>query len=212
MSKIKTKKEDIKFGNIHEVITYIQGKLKCPKNQRNSFGNYKYRNCEDILESLKPLLQETKCYLKMEDDVIPVEGRFYVKSTVTLFHTQSDSLQFSTGLARECDSKKGMDLSQITGSCSSYARKYALNGLFAIDDTKDSDYTNIADKPSKYTTKPIEIVKKEYDSIPSPSWAPPKKAESFQVKESMPPEPKIEIMATSKAQFDFGEKKKGVNK
>ena len=123
----------------------IQNKLKAPKSQWNSFGKYKYRSCEDILEALKPILYEQKCQLTISDDVIPVGNRIYVKAIVTLKNEAGEEV-ITTGFAREEESKKGMDDSQVTGASSSYARKYALNGMFCIDDTKDSDATNIGDK------------------------------------------------------------------
>ena len=120
-----------------EALQNIQAKLKAPKGQFNSFGKYKYRSCEDILEALKPLLIENKAELILSDDIVAVGDRYYVRATATLkAGTESAS---STGLAREADDKKGMDSSQITGTASSYARKYALNGLFLIDDAKDAD-------------------------------------------------------------------------
>lgn len=131
--------------NIYEKLQIIQSKLKAPKSQYNKFGNYNYRNCEDILEAVKPLLAEVKAALIITDDVVLIGERFYVKATASLFDTESNEYCkaiHNTAYAREEDSKKGMDGSQITGASSSYARKYALNGLFAIDDTKDSDTTN----------------------------------------------------------------------
>jgi len=116
----------------------IQSELKAPKNQRNNFGNYNYRSCEDVLEALKPLLAKHECMLNISDTIEYIGERFYVKATATV--TNSKGLQVtSTAYAREEETKKGMDGSQITGSSSSYARKYALNGLFLIDDTKDAD-------------------------------------------------------------------------
>lgn len=117
----------------------IQRDLKAPKNQENKFGGYRYRSCEDILEALKPHLAEAGLLLLIEDDVVPVGDRVYVKATVTLKDSLSSSSYQVTAFAREELAKKGMDASQITGSASSYARKYALNGLFLIDDTKDAD-------------------------------------------------------------------------
>lgn len=127
---------------IKQKLLKIQTELKAPKNQFNKFGNYKYRNAEDILEAVKPLLFATKTTTTISDEVVNIAGRFYVRSTATLFDTESDEFISVNGFAREEESKKGMDGSQITGASSSYARKYALNGLFAIDDTKDSDTTN----------------------------------------------------------------------
>lgn len=115
----------------------VQYKLKAPKGQVNSFGHYNYRSCEDILEAVKPLLHEAGLTLTLSDDVIAVGNRVYVKATATVTDG-TDSLS-NTAFAREAESKKGMDDSQVTGTASSYARKYALNGLFCIDDTKDAD-------------------------------------------------------------------------
>lgn len=116
----------------------IQNELKAPKNLRNSFGNYNYRNLEGILEAVKPLLKKHNCTLVISDDVIECGIRIYVRATATI--TNKDGLCVSaTALARESEVKKGMDDSQITGTASSYARKYCLNGLFLIDDTKDAD-------------------------------------------------------------------------
>ena len=123
-----------------ELVT-IQQKLKAPKGQYNTFGKYKYRSCEDILESVKPVLAETKCTLTLSDEMIAVGDRIYVKATVTLTNDKGEK-EVTTAFAREEETKKGMDGSQITGASSSYARKYALNGLFCIDDAKDSDSTN----------------------------------------------------------------------
>lgn len=121
----------------------IQQKLKAPKKQLNNYGKYKYRSCEDILEALKPLLYEYKCQLTLKDELIYVGARYYIKATATIMNGQGHEVS-TTALAREEETKKGMDGSQITGTSSSYARKYALNGLFCIDDTKDSDCTGNA--------------------------------------------------------------------
>lgn len=126
--------------NINEKLLKIQIDLKAPKGQYNSFGKYKYRSCEDILEAVKPLLKENKCTLTIKDDMEQIGDRYYIKATAILADTESDNtIITNTAYAREEESKKGMDGSQITGTASSYARKYALNGLFLIDDTKDAD-------------------------------------------------------------------------
>lgn len=119
----------------------IQSELKAPKSQFNKFGGYKYRKAEDILEAVKPLLNKQKCTLTITDDIVMVGNRIYVKATATIKNEKGEC-ETTTGWAREEESKKGMDGSQITGASSSYARKYALNGLFAIDDNADSDTTN----------------------------------------------------------------------
>jgi len=124
-------------------LTAIQSDLKSPKNQVNNFGKYKYRSLEDIQEALKPLLKEHDCYVTLTDDIVMVGDRIYVKATATIFKNDDPKNSVSvSAFARESLSKKGMDESQITGSASSYARKYAMNGLFAIDDTKDAEATN----------------------------------------------------------------------
>jgi len=116
----------------------IQAELKAPKGQTNSFGKYKYRSCEDIVEAVKPVLAKYDYALLLGDDVVEVGGRVYVKATASIIESEK-VLYYATAYAREPENKKGMDESQITGAASSYARKYALNGLFAIDDTKDAD-------------------------------------------------------------------------
>lgn len=130
----------------------IQSKLIAPKGQYNSFGGYNYRSCEDILEALKPLLEEVKATIIIKDEIELIGTRFYVKATATLYDAESKESISSTAYAREEETKKGMDGSQVTGAASSYARKYALNGLFAIDDVKDSDTDH--DRPSNLPSKP----------------------------------------------------------
>lgn len=159
----------------------IQNELKAPKSQRNSFGGYNYRSCEDILEAVKPLLKKQGLSLVISDDVIAVDGgyditevskdlktnketskhiiaqnRVYIKATATLYDSEGKMIAQTSALAREEETKKGMDASQLTGSTSSYARKYALNGLFAIDDTKDADAINTHDKENKPIEKPAK--------------------------------------------------------
>lgn len=122
----------------------IQHKLKAPKGRKNSFGNYKYRSCEDILEAVKPLLAEEECTLTLSDDMVAIGERIYVKAVATI--RKGDESVTVTAYAREAETKKGMDDSQITGTASSYARKYSLNGLFLIDDTKDADTDEYANQ------------------------------------------------------------------
>ncbi|HEK4769237.1 TPA: ERF family protein, partial [Clostridioides difficile] len=123
-------------------LVNIQSTLKAPKSQFNSFGKYNYRSCEDILEGLKPILKEEKALVILDDNIVQIGNRFYVEATATLIDAETGEKVSTKALAREDETKKGMDLAQVTGSVSSYARKYALNGLFCIDDTKDSDATN----------------------------------------------------------------------
>lgn len=122
-------------------LIILQSRLKAPKDKRNTFGGYNYRSAESILEALKPLLNETECTLTITDDIVMLGTRFYIKATVTLKNSKGEQEEV-TAYAREEEMKKGMDGSQITGAASSYARKYALNGMFAIDDTKDADFLN----------------------------------------------------------------------
>ena len=142
--------------NVYEKLANVQSQLKCNKSQYNSFGKYKYRSCEDIVESVKPLLKANGLLLTLSDELVLIGDRYYVKATATVFDVNTSSTKMTadtitvtgagavtvTAYAREEETKKGMDGSQVTGASSSYARKYALNGLFAIDDTKDSDATN----------------------------------------------------------------------
>nr|DAQ62739.1 MAG TPA: ERF superfamily protein [Caudoviricetes sp.] len=153
--------------NIYEKLLKAQVELKAPKGQYNSFGKYKYRSCEDILEALKPVLDKLKLTLfisdeivefggsyktSKKDEIIETVGRKYVKATITLVNIEKpDEIIETSALAREEETKKGMDGSQITGASSSYARKYALNGMFMIDDTKDSDSTNTHGKEEAKT-------------------------------------------------------------
>ena len=133
-------------------LRIIQANLKAPKNQTNHFGKYKYRSCEDILEGLKPLLLQHDCFVTLTDDVVECTGVLMIKATATITNSEGKSIRVSA-FAGIDPNKKGMDISQTFGSSSSYARKYALNGLFAIDDTKDADTQN--NTPSKKTaTKP----------------------------------------------------------
>lgn len=135
--------------SVHHKLKEIQKKLKAPKNQKNTFGGYKFRSCEDILEAVKPLLYEQDCTLTINDEVIAVVDSVYVKATATLTDCVSDSQVTATAYAREQETAKGATAPQLTGACSSYARKYALNGLFCIDDTKDADATNTGDEQPK---------------------------------------------------------------
>lgn len=141
----------------------VQTKLKAPKSQRNNFGGYNYRNCEDILEAVKPLLAEVKATIIVGDELVMVGDRYYVKATAKFVDCETKEVIENTGFAREEETKKGMDGSQITGASSSYARKYALNGLLAIDDTKDSDATNKGDKATAKQVariRELEVVEK----------------------------------------------------
>ena len=152
--------------SIVKKLSEVQNKLKAPKSQRNTFGNYNYRNCEDILEAVKPLLNEQGLILTISDEILNIGDRFYIKATGVLSdgeHTVSTS-----ALAREAVTKKGMDDSQLTGSCSSYARKYMLNGLFCIDDTKDADHS--ASKEENSPKADLKEVKKPVITKPS-KWS-----------------------------------------
>jgi len=138
-------------------LAEVQLKLKAPKGQMNNFGKYKYRSAEDILEALKPLLNG-EAIVTLSDEMVLIGDRYYVKATATF---EGEDVKTVTAFAREEETKKGMDGSQITGASSSYARKYALNGLFLIDDTKDSDFTNTHDKEEPKEPKETKKFKKE---------------------------------------------------
>jgi hypothetical protein len=147
MSNTKTKESTM------NILQEIQSELKAPKGQKNNFGNYAYRSAEDILTAVKPLLKKHGAALILTDALMALEGRIFVKSTACL-HCVGGLLHAADGFAEHAETKKGMDQAQIAGSASSYARKYALNGLFAIDDTKDPDATNDhGSKLPKPTTK-----------------------------------------------------------
>ena len=140
---------------IYEKLAHVQQELKAPKNQRNNFGNYNYRSCEDILEAVKPLLAKYNLTLTISDEMVEVGGRVYVKATSTLYSTEEavsgaypQTISVSA-YAREDDSQKGLSASQLTGSTSSYSRKYCMNGLFCIDDTKDADAINTHGREEK---------------------------------------------------------------
>lgn len=148
--KEESKKE---YKNIYEKLTEMQEELKVKKDQKNTFGNYKYRSCEDILEKAKPLLKKYKLTQIITDETVLIGNRYYVEATVLLINQEKADEQIKVkAKAREAEEKKGMDASQVTGTASSYARKYALNGLYAIDDTKDAD-TDEYYKQTNYTNK-----------------------------------------------------------
>ena len=165
-----------KEKTIYEKLLAVQNELKAPKDKRNNFGGYNFRSCEGILEAVKPLLQEQGLMLTIKDEVVNIGDRYYVRATALLDDISSDGEIAVTALAREEEAKKGMDASQITGTASSYARKYALNGLFLIDDTKDADTdefhrttqengqkTNVATQPNQPPAKKIALTQKIVD-------------------------------------------------
>ena len=141
--------------NVYEKLMTVQTKLRAPKGQYNQFGHYSYRSCEDILEALKPLLAEVGAIVNVSDEIKLIGNRFYVEATAMFLDCETGDSVVARASAREDESKKGMDLAQVTGSVSSYARKYALNGLFAIDDNKDSDATNTHGKDIKPNMTPV---------------------------------------------------------
>jgi hypothetical protein len=143
----------------------IQKRLVAPKNQFNAFGKYKYRSLEDICEAVKPLLAEYKYSLILTDEVVMVGNRYYVMATAKLYDESGNGIATNCAFARESETKKGMDESQITGAASSYARKYALNGLFCIDDTKDADGTNTHGKEEENATTKKQAPEKEKQEI-----------------------------------------------
>ena len=127
------------FKNVWQKLLYVQKNLKAPKGQYNRFGEYHYRSCEDIQEALKPLLGDVGAVLLLNDEIVQQGDRYYIKAAAMFLDVESGESVSNTAYARECDSRPKMDTAQITGSCSSYARKYALNGLFCIDDSRDPD-------------------------------------------------------------------------
>lgn len=138
---------------LNQRVGDIQHKLKAPKGQYNSFGKYNYRSCEDVLEGVKPLLKEHNLALLIDDEIVQIGERYYVKATAKI--TDGREFVSATAYAREPDTKKGMDESQITGATSSYARKYALNALLCIDDTKDADTMDNSKKPVQQTQETV---------------------------------------------------------
>ena len=143
--------------SIGEILKHIQTELKAPKDQKNTFGGYKYRNLEGILENVKPLLDKYNAVLTITDDIITVADRVYVKAIATITSVEDNSNITVSAYAREQDTKKGMDDAQLTGACSSYARKYALNGLFCIDDTKDADADEEPKTPVRRSRRKIKV-------------------------------------------------------
>lgn len=141
--------EEVKVLNIYEKLNYVQSNLKVPKNRRASFGGkagYNYRSCEDILEAVKPLTNVARLCLRLNDNIRVENGLTFVEATAILNDCDSEACITSKGLAQIATDKKGMDVAQMTGSASSYARKYALNGLFAIDDSEDIDSIDHSEK------------------------------------------------------------------
>ena len=150
---------------IYEKLQAISSELFVPKNNRNDFGKFNYRSCEDILSTVKPLLTRYKCALTLDNNVLSAGDRIYIQATATLFDLESDKRISTSAQAREEESKKGMDSSQVTGAASSYARKYALAGLFCIDNEKDSDATNVGDESGQPTTRNVASVARDIGQI-----------------------------------------------
>ena len=145
--------------NIYEKLSHIQGEIRVNKSNYNSFGKYSYRSAEDILEAAKPICRGYGCVLVLDDEIVYFDGRFYVKATATLTDVETLEKITATAYAREEETKKGMDASQVTGACSSYARKYAMNGLFNLDDAKDAD-TDAFHEQTTGKTKKVETAVK----------------------------------------------------
>ena len=146
-----------------EKLIKIQSDLKAPKGNYNSFGKFRYRSCEDILEAVKPLLAREKCMLTMTDEVVAITDKVYIKATATIIDLDNKVHCSASAYARESENKKGMDESQMTGTASSYARKYALNGLFLIDDTTDADTDEFQHTKQKAEKKQSGATKKTED-------------------------------------------------
>lgn len=148
-----------------EKLIKIQSELKAPKSNYNGFGKFRYRSCEDILEAVKPLLAREKCMLTMTDEVVAITDKVYIKATATIIDLDNKVHCSTSAYAREIENKKGMDESQMTGTASSYARKYALNGLFLIDDAKDTDtneFQQTKQKAEQKSKKKTETGKEEW--------------------------------------------------
>lgn len=186
------------MGNITTILSTIQTTLKAPKNQYNKFGKYNYRSCEDILEALKPIIADLKAALVLDDDLVLIGERYYIKATATLkFEDESISV---SAFAREGEDQAGMAPSQLTGATSSYARKYALNGLFCIDDNKDADSTNTHGKDEE---TPARASKPSNDglgnlSAPAPK-APQPKPQTASRPQTPPPAPTEPTMTLDEA-------------
>lgn len=164
------------MAKIQAKLNAIQTALKAPKSQFNKFGGYNYRKAEDILEAVKPLLFNHGCTLVCSDELILIGNRYYIKATATITCVEDESSISTTAFAREEEEKKGMDGSQVTGASSSYARKYALNGLLCIDDTADSDTTNQGEtKDTKPTRKVTKTPAPKQDAQPQYNPLPPEK-------------------------------------
>ena len=148
---------------VYSKLVEVQNKLKAPKSQFNSFGKYNYRNAEDILEAVKPILKEVGATVFLKDDIVLIGDRYYVKTTAVFIETEGQAITVEA-YAREAEEKKGMDAAQVTGATSSYARKYALNGLFLIDDTKDNDHDTLHKTDVKKETV-LKINQTQIDSI-----------------------------------------------
>ena len=180
---------------VFERLQAVQQELKAPKSQFNKFGNFSYRSCEDILEAVKPLLKKHALVLTISDDLISSNGRYYIQAKALLFNSGGEKIEV-TSYAREEETKKGMDGSQITGAASSYARKYALNGLFLIDDTKDADAQA---PPQAFKPKPTPEPKPKPLGEPSPDVTKPQLAKIFAMAKEKRVEPedmKIYLKAT----------------
>ena len=136
-------------------LIVIQSLLHAPKTQYNKFGGYSYRSCEDILNAVKPLLTENGCYITLNDEVVYIGDRYYIRATATIWNSEGQCVS-NSAMAREEEPGKGMTAAQNSGATSSYARKYALNGLLAIDDVKDDDATNTHDKKPQPKAKPVK--------------------------------------------------------
>lgn len=174
--------------SVYEKLMKVQGELIAPKGQYNSFGKYNYRSCEDILNALKPLLGKVGATVTITDEPVFIGDRYYIKATASFIDIEDGSMVSNSALARESSDKKGMDESQITGTASSYARKYALNGLFLIDDTKDADtdsYHEQTNKSSKKQDKSDEqknaemVASVDSDLLPDPNRTPEYRAKKI---------------------------------
>jgi hypothetical protein len=168
--------------NISETLHFLQQNLHAPKGQWNKFGNFGYRSLEDILEAIKPRLAECNATIRLSDEIVEVGGRIYVKATATLLSIADGAMVSASAFAREAESKKGMDSAQLTGACSSYARKYALGGLLALDDTKDADtQDNRSNGNSKASTERSGTIQEPSPPMPPENYISALLSEAYEV-------------------------------
>lgn len=185
--------------SVQEKLLAVQAELKAPKNQYNSFGKYNYRSCEDILEGVKPCLKKNKASLYISDEIVQIGERYYVKALATFLDIETGDSITNCAFAREDVERKGMDSSQITGATSSYARKYALNGLFLIDDTKDSDTKDNTDTKTDEQKDKEMKASVDQDLVPHGEGMTPKRLARLKKAQEICGKNDKTVLATAKA-------------